>query len=190
MHATEVLPIAEAQAIPPELMLHPLPAPIEAPAEAIQYFRQGLIKLHSGEGRDAVELFSQAVQVAPFFAPAQACLGVAHALTYDIYAALDHLQEAVELAPDSFTAHYVLAQLYFKLRIPRKGYEQARLALDCPQTLENRKMLTQLLREERARERQGIVRPWFNKNFLNTSFWCAAAELPSRCVRFFSRTAS
>jgi tetratricopeptide (TPR) repeat protein len=188
MVPTEVLQLADVQAMPPELMLHPLPAPVQAPAEAIQYFHQGLVKLHGGEGGEAVALFSQAVQVAPQFAPAQVCLGVAHALTYDIYAALDHLEEAVKVAPDSFTAHYVLAQLYFKLRIPQKGYEQARAALGCPQSLENRKMLVQLLREERARERQGIARPWFSKEFRTSGFWIAGSGLATAMLAVLVHT--
>ncbi len=177
LSSSHAIQLADAQALPPGLMLYPVPAPVQAPAQASPYFHQGLVKLHSGEARDAVQLFSQAVELAPDFAPAQVCLGVAHALTYDIYAGLDHLQAAIELEPDSFTAHYVLAQLYFKLRIVQKGYEQARAALDCPQTLENRKMLLQLLKEERVRGRQGIDRPWFNKEFRASYFWIAGSGL-------------
>ena len=80
-------------------------------------------------------------------------LGIAHALTYNIYPAIDHLETAAQLDQNSFGAHYTMAQLNFKLRIPQKGYEAARLALKCVRTLEQRKMLTQLLREEKAREK-------------------------------------
>jgi tetratricopeptide (TPR) repeat protein len=188
MFPTDVLQLAEARTLASELMPHPLPAPMQVPAAAIEPFRQGLIKLHSGQARDAVGLFSQAVQVAPTFAPAQVCLGVALAVTYDIYPALDHLQLAVQLEPESFTAHYLLAQLYFKLRIPQKGYAHARAALDCPQTLENRKMLVQLLREERARECQGIARPWFYKNFRASAFCIAASGLAAMVMTALMRT--
>src|SRR5207237_264556 len=82
----------------------------------------------------------------------------AHALTSNIYPAIDHLEEAAKLDPDSFAAHYTLAQLNFKLRTPKPGYEAARRALKCVQTLEQRKMLAQLLKEERERERNGIAR--------------------------------
>jgi hypothetical protein len=78
---------------------------------------------------------------------------------------LDHLEAATKLDADSFGAHFTLAKLNFKLRIVQKGNEAAADALRCVRTLEQRKMLTQLLTEERARTRNGISRPWFNKPF-------------------------
>jgi hypothetical protein len=92
-------------------------------------------------------------------------LGIAHALTSSIYPAIDHLEVAARLEQDNFAAHFTLAQLNFKLRIPKKGYEAAERARQCIGTLEQRKMLTELLKEERARERNGIARPSLNKPF-------------------------
>jgi hypothetical protein len=90
---------------------------------------------------------------------------LAHALTHNIYPALDHLEIATKLDPNSFAAYFTLAQLNFKLRIPRKGYQAAEHALACVRTIEQRRMLTQLLKEERERERNGISRPWLNRPF-------------------------
>ena len=78
---------------------------------------------------------------------------------------MDQLEAAAKLDRDSFAAHYLVAQLSFRLRTPQRGYDAAKRALQCVQTLDQRKMLTQLLREERERERNGIRRPWFNKPF-------------------------
>ena len=101
--------------------------------------------------------------IAPECAEARIFLGLANALTCNIYPALDELEKATDLQPDSFAAHFTLAQLNFKLRIPEKGYAAAREALRCASNLEQRAMLTQLLKEERARERNGIARPSFSK---------------------------
>ena len=60
------------------------------------------------------------------------------------------------LEQDSFAAHFTLAQLNFKLRIPQKGYEAAEHARRCVSTVEQRKMLTELLKEERARNGTGL----------------------------------
>jgi hypothetical protein len=92
-------------------------------------------------------------------------LAVAYSLASEIYPAIDELETAAKLDNDSFAAHFTLAKLCFKLRIPQKGNEAATEALRCVRTLEQRKMLTQLLMEERARTRNGISRPWFNKPF-------------------------
>jgi tetratricopeptide (TPR) repeat protein len=135
------------------------------PEEALECFREGLGLLQTGDAGAALAALSRSTQLAPTFGEAHVFLGLANALCSKIYPAIDHLELATRLQPDSFAAHYTLAQLNFKLRIPQKGYEAAAHALRCVSTLEQRKMLTQLLKEERARERNGIARPWFNTPF-------------------------
>jgi len=141
------------------------------PVEAMECFREGLQHFHAGNPGAALSAFSRSVLQAPEFGEAHIFLGLANALTSNIYPAFDHLERAVELQPDSFAAHFTLAQLNFKLRVPQKGYDAARDALRCATTLEQRAMLTQLLKEERARERNGIARPWFNKPWFNKSWF-------------------
>ena len=135
------------------------------PARAVQSFQEGLQCLQSGDAAAAVAALSESLEHAPDFASGHLFLGIAQALTYTIYPAIDHLEMATQLEPDSFAAHFTLAQLNFKLRIPQKGYEAAERARRCIVTLDQRKMLTHLLKEERTRERNGIARPWFNKPF-------------------------
>src|SRR6266446_4033142 len=133
--------------------------------KARQYYQEGMVHLQSGDAVEAVAALSRSIEHAPAFPQAHVFLGIAHALTSNIYPAIDHLEEAAKLDPDSFAAHFTLAQLNFKLRIPKPGYEAAQRALKCVQTLEQRKMLTQLLKEERARENNGMARPTFTKPF-------------------------
>src|SRR5438876_12144741 len=120
--------------------------------QARQCFREGIVCLQSGEAAQAVAAFSRSLEHAPEFTDAHVFLGIAHALTYNIYPAIDHLETAAKLDQDSFAAHFTLAQLSFKLRTPEKGYEAAKRALKCVTTIEQRKMLAQLLREEKQRE--------------------------------------
>src|SRR5204862_518626 len=134
---------------------------VSAPAR--QEFQAGMARLQKGDAAGAVAAFSRSLEHAPDFPEGHIFLGIAHSLTYNIYPAFDHLEEAGRLAPDSFAAHYTLAQLNFILRIPQKGFEEAQLALQCVETLEQRKLLTQLLKEERERGRNGIERPTFSK---------------------------
>lgn len=145
--------------------------------QARQSLQEGVTHLQMGEAQAAVQAFSESLACAPEFTEAHIFLGIAHALTHNIYPALDHLETATKLEPESFAAHYTLAQLNFKLRIPIKGYEEAELARRCPMTLEQRKMLTELLRQEKARERSGILRPWFNKPFRWPGFVLAGGGL-------------
>ena len=50
------------------------------------------------------------------------------------------------------------------------------------QTLEQRKMLTELLKEERVRERNGIARPWFNTPYSKRGLWFAGGGLAAAIV--------
>ena len=145
--------------------------------EAKRCFQDGMAKLQAAEPAEAVELFTRVVELAPNFPEARVCLGLAYALSYKIYPAMDHLEIAGELDPESFAAHFTLAQLNFKLRTPRKGYEAAERARKCISTIEQRRMLTELLKEERARERNGISRPWFNTPFSKTGLLLAGGGL-------------
>jgi tetratricopeptide (TPR) repeat protein len=153
------------------------PSELAFPAEAIECFREGVERLQTGDAGAALTALSRSTELAPDFGEAHVFLGLANALSNKIYPAIDHLELASRLQPDNFAAHYTLAQLNFKLRIPQKGYAAAQLALRCIRTLEQRKMLTQLLKEERARERNGIARPWFNKPYSKPGLFLAGGGL-------------
>jgi len=146
-------------------------------ANALQYFQQGMAELQEGNAALAVSALSQSIALAPGFAEGRVFLGIAHSLTCEIYPAIDELEKATELAPGSFIAQYALAQLYFKLRVVEKGYERAECALRCVTNIEQRKMLTQLLKEERIRQRNGIARPTFNKPFSARALFVAGGGL-------------
>jgi tetratricopeptide (TPR) repeat protein len=160
----QMVALTQVDLFGPEIALH-FPAPAELSLEARSSFQEGLVKLQQAEPAEAVDLLLRTVELAPHFPEGRICLGLAYALTHNIYPAIDNLEMAGELDPENFAAHYTLAKLNFKLRIPQKGYESAELALKCISTLEQRKLLTELLKEERARERNGIARPWFNRPF-------------------------
>ena len=139
--------------------------PSNLPVRAREALNQGVKYLQTGNASLAVAELSNAVAMAPEFSGPRVFLGIAHSLAHEIYPAFDQLEKAVELDGEDFAAHFVLAQLNFKLRILPAGYASADRALACIRTLEQRKMLTQLLREERAKEQSGIARPWFIKRF-------------------------
>jgi hypothetical protein len=139
--------------------------PSNLPVTARKAFVEGVTHLQKGNASLAVAELSNAVALAPECSDARVFLGMAHSLAYEIYPAFDQLEKAAELDGESFAAHFVLAQLNFKMRILPTGYACSERALACVTTLEQRKMLTELLREERAKERNGIARPWFLKRF-------------------------
>jgi tetratricopeptide (TPR) repeat protein len=135
------------------------------PSKALEVFHEGMGYLNNGELSLAITSFEQALATAPDFADGHVALGVAYAVDYRVYPAIDHLERATSLAPGNFSAHFKLAQLYFKLRISQKGYAEMARALDCCTSLEQKKMMAQLIREEKQHEKNGYARPWWNKPF-------------------------
>ena len=69
----------------------------------------------------------------------------------------------------------------------KNGYEAADRALKCVRTIEQRKMLTQLLREEKARERSGIARPSFSKPFSSPLLLLAGGALVLAIISVLAR---
>lgn len=147
----------------------------ELSAPALQHVREGLEQLSLGEPAAAVVALNAALACAPNLPDVHVALGLAYAMTSRIYPAIDHLTCATELEPENFHAPFKLAQLYFKLRVPAKGYEWSRRALDRAVTFDERRLIAELLRQERERERDGIARPWFHKAFSRSALWLAAS---------------
>jgi tetratricopeptide (TPR) repeat protein len=175
----QALPVT-TQTGPPGVLA--FPEATQLSADGLRFFRDGLALMENGQPRAAGAAFSRAIESSPAFADAHICLGAAHAMASSIYPAFDHLERAVELEPQSFTAHFLLAQLNFKLRIPQKGYQQAEQALRCAASREQRKMVGRLLQQERQREHNGIARPWFNKPFRTSVLLLAGSGIAAALV--------
>jgi Tfp pilus assembly protein PilF len=156
------------------------PAPLirkesEVPVQAQCSFNEGLELLDSGEPRLAASSFEKALEIAPTYADAHVAVGIAYAMDSRIYPAMDHLEKAVEIEPDNFFAHFKMGQLCFKLRIPKKGYEALTRALDCATSREEKRLVAQLLKEEKQREHNGIARPTWNRPFSKSGIYIAIA---------------
>ena len=150
--------------------------------EALNSFREGMELLGLGEPREAISRLENAVACAPDYSNAYIGLGMAYAMDSRVYPALDSFERAAKLDPRNFYAHFKLAQFHFKLRIPQKGYEEAARALRCATTPEERRLLAQILKEERQREAGGVRRPTWSKPFSRTWVRVGFALLLAACV--------
>jgi tetratricopeptide (TPR) repeat protein len=147
------------------------------PAEVRVSFQEGLECLNHGEAGEAARYFERALELAPEFADGHVALGIAYAVEARVYPALDHLELAAQLEPENFYAHLKLGQLFFKLRVPQKGYEAMRRALDCSSTMAERRLVSEMLREEKQREKGGLSRPWWYKPFSQIALLVGASVL-------------
>ncbi len=135
------------------------------PMDLSKRFSEGLELMNHGEPAAAAACFEQIVEMLPEFADAHVGLGIAYAVTGKVYPAMDHLEEAARLEPENFFAHFKLGQLMFKLHVPKKGYEEMQKAIRCATSIEERKLVGQLIHEQKQREEKGLARPTWDRPF-------------------------
>lgn len=147
------------------------------PAEVSRRFSEALELMNHGEPAAAATRLEEIVQMLPEFADAHVGLGIAYAVTGRIYPALDHLEGATHLEPDNFFAHFKLGQLQFKLHVPKRGYQEMQKALDCATSIEERKLVGQLIHEQKKREQKGLARPTWDRPFSGKTLLLVAASV-------------
>src|SRR5262249_9483306 len=78
------------------------PAGQQLSVEATDCFQEGMLKLQAAEPAQALPVLCRVVELAPQWPEARICLGLAYALTHNIYPAIDHLETAGSLDPENF----------------------------------------------------------------------------------------
>ena len=185
MATTTTLPICldGEEARPASRVSSLVPVPSQALSiEASQAFQEGIDLLNIGEPREAITRLKETVALAPQFSNGHVGLGIAYAMVSQVYPALDHFERAAEVDASNFYAQFKLAQFYFKLRVPKKGYERADLALKRATTIEEKRLVAQILKEERQREASGVQRPTWDKPFSKTWLRIGMALLVIACL--------
>ncbi len=66
----------------------------------------------------------------PQSADLRTCLGMAHAVNYDVYKSMDALEEARSVDPENFWAQLKYAELHYRLRALNRAEEETRRAAD------------------------------------------------------------
>jgi hypothetical protein len=66
----------------------------------------------------------------PHSANLRTCLGMAHAVNYDVYKSMDALEDARAVDPTSFWAQLKYAELHYRLRALNVAEEETRKAAD------------------------------------------------------------
>src|SRR6266550_371705 len=89
--------------------------------------------LHSvspGELTTYIQKLEEACLANPQSADLRTCLGMAHAVNYDVYKSMDALEEARTIEPDNFWAQLKYAELHYRLRALNKAEIETRRAAD------------------------------------------------------------
>jgi hypothetical protein len=102
---------------------------------------------------------SEVCERSPENADLRTCLGIAHAMNYDVYRSMDALEEARRIEPDNFFAQFKYSELFFRLRVVDRAEEETARALDLAGNHWELAIARRQLSEIRAQRRKGLVRP-------------------------------
>jgi hypothetical protein len=99
----------------------------------------------------------------PTSAPLRTCLGIAHAMNYDVYASMHSLEVARELDPTSFWAQMKFAELLYRLRALPRAEEETVKALELAEESLEMAVARRQLGEIRRMIREGTQKPAWTK---------------------------
>jgi hypothetical protein len=100
----------------------------------------------------------------PENADLRTCLGMAHAMNYDVYKSIDALEEARRIEPDNFMAQLKYAELFYRLRALERAEQETLAALDLAETNWCASLARKQLLEIRRLRREGTQKPEWTKS--------------------------
>jgi hypothetical protein len=105
----------------------------------------------------------QACAENPDNADLHTCLGMAHAMNYDVYRSMDALESARRIQPEDFLPQFKYAELYYHLRALDKAEVETTRALELAGTSWELSLARRQLSEIRRLRRKGTQKPTWTK---------------------------
>lgn len=97
-----------------------------------------------------IQQLEEACLANPRSADLRTCLGMAHAVNYDVDKSMDALEDATTLEPDNFWAQLKYAELHYRLRVLKRAEEETRRAADLAANPFQLALARQQMKEIRA----------------------------------------
>ncbi len=102
-----------------------------------------------------IQRLELACQEFPHSADLRTCLGMAHAMNYDVYKSMDALEEARSIDSTNFWAQMKYAELHYRLRTLVRAEEETRKAIELAETPWQLGIARRQLQEIRRLTREG-----------------------------------
>jgi tetratricopeptide (TPR) repeat protein len=106
----------------------------------------------------------QACAENPDNADLHTCLGMAHAMNYDVYRSMDALEGARRIEPENFLAQFKYAELYYRIRALDRAEAETSRALELAGTSWELSIARRQLSEIRRLRREGTQKPTWTKS--------------------------
>lgn len=111
-----------------------------------------------------IAALTEACALNPENADMRTCLGIAHAMNYDVYPSMDALEEARRIEPENFFAQLKYSELLFRLRIIDRAEEETAAALNLARNEWELALARRQLAEVRRLRRKGLTRPRWSQS--------------------------
>jgi len=110
-----------------------------------------------------ISMLERACLEQPNNADVRTCLGMAHAMNFDVYKSMDALEEARRIEPENFFAQLKYSELYYRLRALDRSEEETRKAVDLAGNAWELSLARKQLAEIRRLKREGTQKPAWTK---------------------------
>jgi Tfp pilus assembly protein PilF len=137
------------------------PTPIVRDADTL--LRRGMEALEFNRNEEAVGVMRQAAELAPDSHDVQLVLGLALMRSMELQEAIAAFEAAIAIDPQSFFAHFRIAEAYMRVGVPTRAKEYLDTAMQVSVTPEQRQMVRQLLSLEAKRAPTRVWRPDFSR---------------------------
>ena len=113
---------------------------------------------------DYIRALEKACEDNPQSVDLRTCLGMAHAVNYDVYKSMDALEAAVRLNDRHFFAQFKYAELLYRIRALHRAEEETLKAMDLAETAWEQSLAHKQLLEIRRLKREGTQKPEWTKS--------------------------
>ncbi len=136
---------------------------LSEPEEVRAYEGRALANFQIKNWKEAVSDFRKAKELNPENPENWIGLGMSLAIINEIYPAIDVLETLLLKFPQFVRGHIQLARLYYQLGIIKKGRNQLDVALASRPSLEERRLIESLKKEQMTLDKKRFYRPDFEE---------------------------
>jgi len=115
------------------------------------------------ELKEYIAFLEKACKEHPQSADLRTCLGMAHAMSYDVYKSMDTLEAAVRLDQTHFFAQLKYSELLYRLRALERAETETQKAVQLAGNGWELSLARKQLQDIREKRREGTQKPEWNK---------------------------
>jgi hypothetical protein len=124
-----------------------------------------------------IGMLEKACEEDPLSPDLRTCLGMAHAMNYDVYRSMDALEYAVQLDPQHFFAQLKLSELFYRLRALVRAEQETLKAIELAGNAWELSLARKQLQEIRRLSREGTQKPEWTKSLTAPAVFLAVMTI-------------